>query len=173
MQPKWQSAVVGWYWWLVIIVNFCQAVLSIGSPDWPSAFFKKGDHVLTYFIINGQLASFQSALALFILMYIVRNMHTEHNCRIRGAHLKRKISFYVNIVGYCIVRMECLSLILIRLFIESKQDCNFLVIAPSSVHIVTKSTQIVKFKGPTWGPLGSCRPQMAPCLPHKHCYQGI
>ena len=34
-------------------------------------------------------------------------------------------------------------------------------------------TQIAKFMGPTWGPPGSCRPQMlAPCWPHEPCYQG-
>ena len=27
--------------------------------------------------------------------------------------------------------------------------------------------------GPTWGPPGSCRPQMAPCWPHEPCYQGV
>ena len=33
-------------------------------------------------------------------------------------------------------------------------------------------TQITKFMGPTWGPPGSCRPQMGPCWPHEPCYQG-
>ena len=33
-------------------------------------------------------------------------------------------------------------------------------------------TQKTKFMGPTWGPPGSCRPQMAPCWPHEPCYQG-
>ena len=32
--------------------------------------------------------------------------------------------------------------------------------------------QITKFMGPTWGPPGSWRPQMAPCWPHEPCYQG-
>ena len=27
--------------------------------------------------------------------------------------------------------------------------------------------------GPTWGPPGSCRPQMGPCWLHETCYQGI
>ena len=27
--------------------------------------------------------------------------------------------------------------------------------------------------GPTRGPSGSCRPQMAPCWPHESCYQGM
>ena len=27
--------------------------------------------------------------------------------------------------------------------------------------------------GPTWGPPGSCRPQVGPMLAHKPCYQGI
>ena len=35
-----------------------------------------------------------------------------------------------------------------------------------------KETQIAKFMGPTWGPPGSCRPQLAPCWPHEPCYQG-
>ena len=29
-----------------------------------------------------------------------------------------------------------------------------------------------KFTGPTWGPPGSCRPQMGPRWPHEPCYQG-
>ena len=33
-------------------------------------------------------------------------------------------------------------------------------------------TQIAKFMGPTWGPPGSCRPQMGSMLPHEPCYQG-
>ena len=33
-------------------------------------------------------------------------------------------------------------------------------------------SQIAKFMGPTWGPPGSCRPQMGPCWPHEPCYQG-
>ena len=32
-------------------------------------------------------------------------------------------------------------------------------------------TQIARFVGPTWGPPGSCRSQMAPCWPHEPCYQ--
>ena len=31
---------------------------------------------------------------------------------------------------------------------------------------------IAKFMGPTWGPSGSCRTQMAPCWPHETCYEG-
>ena len=37
-------------------------------------------------------------------------------------------------------------------------------------------TQRAKFMGPTWGPPGSCWPQMgpwAPCGPHEPCYQGL
>ena len=34
------------------------------------------------------------------------------------------------------------------------------------------TTQIARFMGPTWGPPGSCRPQMGPCWPHEPCYQG-
>ena len=29
-----------------------------------------------------------------------------------------------------------------------------------------------KIMGLTWGPPGSCRPQMGPCWPHESCYQG-
>ena len=32
-------------------------------------------------------------------------------------------------------------------------------------------SQIAKFMGPTWGPPGSCRPQMGPMLAHEPCYQ--
>ena len=32
-------------------------------------------------------------------------------------------------------------------------------------------TQIANFMVPTWGPPGSCRPQMGPCWPHEPCYQ--
>ena len=34
------------------------------------------------------------------------------------------------------------------------------------------ATQITKFMGPTWGPSGSCRPQMGPMLAQEPCYQG-
>ena len=41
------------------------------------------------------------------------------------------------------------------------------------VLISTKAiSQIARFMGPTWGPPGSYRPQMAPCWPHEPCYQG-
>ena len=34
-------------------------------------------------------------------------------------------------------------------------------------------SQIARFMGPTWGPPGSCRPQVGPiCWPHKPCDQG-
>ena len=33
--------------------------------------------------------------------------------------------------------------------------------------------QIAEFMGPTWGPPGSCRPQMGPGWPHEPCYQGL
>ena len=32
--------------------------------------------------------------------------------------------------------------------------------------------QIAKIMGPTWGPPGSCRPQMGPILAHEPCYRG-
>ena len=35
------------------------------------------------------------------------------------------------------------------------------------------NSQTAKFMGPKWGPPGSCRPQMGPCWPHEHCYQGL
>ena len=34
-------------------------------------------------------------------------------------------------------------------------------------------TQIARLMGPTWGPPGSCRPQVGPCKPHEPCYQWI
>ena len=36
----------------------------------------------------------------------------------------------------------------------------------------SETPQIARFTGPTWGPPGSCRPQVGPCLPHRPCYQG-
>ena len=36
-----------------------------------------------------------------------------------------------------------------------------------------KVTQIARFMGPTWGPPGSYRPQMAPCWPHEPWCQGM
>ena len=36
----------------------------------------------------------------------------------------------------------------------------------------TKHSQIANFLGPTWGPAGTCRPQMGPCWPYELCYQG-
>ena len=38
--------------------------------------------------------------------------------------------------------------------------------------ILYKTTQIPKFIGPTWGPPGSCCPQMGPCWTQENCYQG-
>ena len=38
-----------------------------------------------------------------------------------------------------------------------------------SVH---STSQIAKFMGPTWGPPGSCQPQMGPMLAYEPCYQG-
>ena len=35
-----------------------------------------------------------------------------------------------------------------------------------------KTYQIARFTWPTWGPPGSCRPQVGPCWPHEPCYQG-
>ena len=31
---------------------------------------------------------------------------------------------------------------------------------------------ITRFMGPSWGPPGSCRPQVGPCRPHEPCYLG-
>ena len=42
-------------------------------------------------------------------------------------------------------------------------QCNVNMVDP---HFCNKCSQIVKFMGPTWGPPGSCRPQMGPMLPH-------
>ena len=33
--------------------------------------------------------------------------------------------------------------------------------------------EIAKFMGPTWGPPGSCPPQMGPMLAHEPCFQGM
>ena len=41
-----------------------------------------------------------------------------------------------------------------------------------SITLRSISSLIAKFMGPTWGPPGSCRPQVGPCCPHKHCYRG-
>ena len=34
-------------------------------------------------------------------------------------------------------------------------------------------TQITRLMWPTWGPPGSCRPQVGPIWPHEPCYQGL
>ena len=34
-------------------------------------------------------------------------------------------------------------------------------------------SEIARFMGPTWGPPGSCWPQMAPYWPHELCCQGV
>ena len=39
-------------------------------------------------------------------------------------------------------------------------------------YVLPVIAQIAKFMGPTWGPPGSCRPQMGPYRPHELCYQG-
>ena len=40
-------------------------------------------------------------------------------------------------------------------------------------NVVLMGTWILaKFLGPTWGPPGSCRPQMGPIMAHELCYQG-
>ena len=38
---------------------------------------------------------------------------------------------------------------------------------------LSRFSQITRFMGPTWGPPGSCRPQMGPCWSHEPCYQGF
>ena len=43
----------------------------------------------------------------------------------------------------------------------------------NQVFTVNTITQKAKFLGPTWGPPGSCRPQMGLCWHHRPCYQGI
>ena len=42
-----------------------------------------------------------------------------------------------------------------------------------SVKIKMKTSQIAKFMGPTWGPPGACRPQMAPMLAPWTLLSGI
>ena len=52
--------------------------------------------------------------------------------------------------------MICLKLLTIELFIQQ--------LAPAHPKEIIELTQITKFMGPTWGPPGSCRPQMGPML---------
>ena len=49
----------------------------------------------------------------------------------------------------------------------SENVCLFILPRSSLKHINPDS----KIHGPTWGPPGSCRPQMSPCWPHEPCYQ--
>ena len=49
---------------------------------------------------------------------------------------------------------------------------NFTAGWPANCQGLIITTKIAKFMGPTWGPPGSCRPQMGPCWPHEPCYQG-
>ena len=39
-----------------------------------------------------------------------------------------------------------------------------------SMWVQFRVPHIAKFMGPTWGPSGSCRPQMGPMLAHELCY---
>ena len=59
---------------------------------------------------------------------------------------------------------------------QFKMGCLCCVVAYVSSYVsclsLTTASQIAKFMGPTWGPPGSCRPQVAPCWPHESCYQG-
>ena len=49
---------------------------------------------------------------------------------------------------------------------------SFVILLPFWQGKTSWPIQITKFMGPTWGPPGSCRPQMGPCWPHEPCYQG-
>ena len=50
---------------------------------------------------------------------------------------------------------------------------NYVIISLAGVFLHEISwSQIAKFMGPTWGPPGSCRPQMGPMLAQWTCYQG-
>ena len=42
-----------------------------------------------------------------------------------------------------------------------------------SGHSWWELSQIAKFMAPTWGPPGSCRPQLGPCWRYEPCYQCI
>ena len=64
-----------------------------------------------------------------------------------------------------LIKQTCQSYVRPRL--NSLWAENVVKCIPSSVE-----SQIAKFMGPTWGPSGSCRPQMGPCWPHEPCYQG-
>ena len=65
---------------------------------------------------------------------------------------------------------------------ENVTNTETVVCSKNKIHIYTfvafslyhrgKQSQIAKFMGPTWGPPGSCRPQMGPMLAHEPCYQG-
>ena len=48
----------------------------------------------------------------------------------------------------------------------SNCDCS-----ASTNRFCTGNSQIAWFMGPTWGPPGSCRPQVGPMLLHELCYQ--
>ena len=45
-------------------------------------------------------------------------------------------------------------------------------LSPVRRQAITIATQIATFMGPTWGPPGSCGPQMGPYCPPEPCYQG-
>ena len=77
--------------------------------------------------------------------------------------LKKHISFFYSLSGWC-----CFLLHDFFFQFQSLKPVPTLspILAPD---IVIKSTscvtpQITKFMGPTWGPPGSCRPQMGPML---------
>ena len=55
---------------------------------------------------------------------------------------------------------------------DMQMHCNlkFLCIVCVATNLLTQKS---KFMGPTWGPPGSCRPQMAPMLAPWTFYQGI
>ena len=53
---------------------------------------------------------------------------------------------------------------------EIKFELSIYYISFGSYITTSLYSQIAKFMGPTWGPPGSCRPQMGPCWPHEPCY---
>ena len=56
--------------------------------------------------------------------------------------------------------------------IKIRWSLDHLIFSMGFPYVEKWSSQIAKYMGPTWGPPGSCRPQMGPCWPHEPCYQG-
>ena len=84
----------------------------------------------------------------------------------------------VNIIQFRMRFMNSIIMQIFLLLLRSDQFTTLHMLRQLSCRHVCKITcgkppQIAKFMGPTWGPPGSCRPQMGPCWPHEPCYQGL